>query len=400
MEQWRQTALAQRGQYEDRVKEQIKRSFQEYTPPWYASFIGFRRDWNLLVATSRVSGFASTLGRDLEDSETKAIAEYTLDNIHTNAACKWLTIGLAAYMTYRGRHTWQFPFYKPKLGGKFNPNEATSIFSNKKIRGAYPRFTWHTLRFTAYAAVTMLMVEPVFRAVNFIRTESAMAKDPRLETFIKEATSKVERVMADGPLSRESRHQRQAGSSAASDALPEYQTQETDYGDQSKTHYQENKFETGVPSQGWANVSPPSSTSQQPQSSNSGWGVLDEDDDASPIAASARNQSMGTASGGSAWDRLRQQSQSGKRPQDQSEFQSRGGWAGVGRANSQQQQSESQSGWGSAGSSSPEWGSKDKYSYSSGDGDRSSEKDQAQREFDEMLERERSNNEQSRPWGR
>ncbi|KAF4984900.1 hypothetical protein FDECE_16991, partial [Fusarium decemcellulare] len=197
IEDWRQHALAQRNQYQSRVQDQVDRQFYEYSPPFYASVIGYKRDWNLLVTTSRISGFAATLGRDLEDEETKVIAEYTLSNIHTNAALKWFTLGIAAYMTYRGRRTWQFPFYKPKMNGRFNPNEATSIFSNKKIRGPYPRFIWHTMRFTAYAAVTMLLVEPVFRAVSFIRTESAMAQDSRLQQFTKDASKRVEQVMAN-----------------------------------------------------------------------------------------------------------------------------------------------------------------------------------------------------------
>lgn len=396
MEQWRQNALAQRGQYEDHVREQINRSFQEYTPPWYASVIGFRRDWNLLVATSRVSGFASTLGRDLEDTETKAIAEYTLNNIHSNAAFKWATIGLAAYMTYRGRHTWQFPFYKPKLGGRFNPNEATSIFNNKKIRGAYPRFTWHTLRFTAYAAVTMLMVEPVFRAVNYIRTETKMANDPRLERFMKEAASKVKKVMSDGPSGGDPRQRRQAEPTDSSDSYTQDEAQEETNGDRSALPAMQHSADYYRMHDRMRDTA----QSQTSQQSGDDWNVLDEEDGASPIAAPVRNQSTTTAPAGSSWERLRQQSRSGQQTQEQSEFTSRGGWASVGRAQPQSQ-SESQSGWGSESSSSSEWaGSRDSYTYNSADEERALAKEQAQKEFDEMLEKERNGDQQGRSWGR
>ncbi|WKT46321.1 hypothetical protein QSH57_011195 [Fusarium oxysporum f. sp. vasinfectum] len=303
MEEWRQSALAQRNQYEPRVKEQVTRYFQEYSPPFYASVIGYRRDWNLLVATSRVSGFAATLGRDLEDVEAKAIAEYTLDNIHTNAGLKWLSVALAGYMTYRGRRTWQFPFYKPKLGGRFNPNEATSIFTNKKIRGAYPRATWHCLRFTAYSAVIMLMIEPAFRAVSFIRTEAAMTNDPRLKQFTKDAAERVKDVMSNPTISR------------------------------------------------------------------------------APFTVSSP--------AGSAWERIRQQSQG---PTQQSDYQSRT-WAAHSQTGSRQ---ESQSGWGSrsAGSSS------DSFSFSKSDEERAVAKEQAQDEFDRLVERERKGVDQEKAWGR
>ncbi|RSM14615.1 hypothetical protein CEP52_001237 [Fusarium oligoseptatum] len=364
MEEWRQQALAHRDQYQPRVQDQINRLFHEYSPPFYVSLIGYKRDWNLLVATSRVSGFASTLGRELEDQEVKAIAEYTLNNIHNNAAAKYITVGLAAYMTYRGRHTWQFPFYKPKLGGRFNPNEATSIFSNKKIRGRYPRFTWHTLRFTAYAAVTMLMVEPVFRTVNFIRVESAMAQDSRLEQFTKDASKRVEQVMAN-PTSAGvpfKKTPKEEGSWSNED------TDRSDRSDQSRYN---------IPWVGRQLPAQQTQKTQQESQSDHDWDVLD-DDDASPVAATARNQPVSSVSG-SAWDRIRQQSQ---QPQPQTQQEPRG-WG---------QKSESQS-WGSSNNSS------ESYSFSNSDEEKPLAKEQAQQEFDKLVERERRGVDEDK-WGR
>ncbi|KAM0562797.1 hypothetical protein ACHAPJ_001637 [Fusarium lateritium] len=384
MEEWRQQALAQRNQYQPRVQEQITRSFHEYSPPWYASIIGYRRDWNLLVATSRVSGFASTLGRDLEDEEAKAIAEYTLNNIHTNAALKWFTIGLAGYMTYRGRRTWQFPFYKPKLNGRFNPNEATSLFTQKKIRGPYPRFTWHTLRFTAYAAVTMLMVEPVFRAVNFIRTETAMTNDSRLKQFTKDASKRVEQVMSNPTASRVPFTGRDAKGDDENNPWGSSESSET-----SNNGY-ENKYQS-TPTQYWDKAQSSTTTQQSQQHPKDDWSVLDDDDDASPIAASARSQPVYNPSG-SAWDRVRQQSQGAPQQQQQSDFQSRG-WATRSQSESQPQ---AQSGWGnkSAGSSS------ESFSFSGSDGEKVVAKEQAQNEFDRLVERERKGVDQEKSWGR
>ncbi|EXL59134.1 hypothetical protein FOCG_02474 [Fusarium oxysporum f. sp. radicis-lycopersici 26381] len=377
MEEWRQSALAQRNQYEPRVKEQVTRYFQEYSPPFYASVIGYRRDWNLLVATSRVSGFAATLGRDLEDVEAKAIAEYTLDNIHTNAGLKWLSVALAGYMTYRGRRTWQFPFYKPKLGGRFNPNEATSIFTNKKIRGAYPRATWHCLRFTAYSAVIMLMIEPAFRAVSFIRTEAAMTNDPRLKQFTKDAAERVKDVMSNPTISRAPFTGRDVHKSDENDPWASNDSSNTS----SESRYQP------TPTQSWDKTQSSTAT-QQSQQPNDDWSVLDDDDDASPIAASSRNKPVSSPAG-SAWERIRQQSQGSTQ---QSDYQSRT-WAAHSQTGSRQ---ESQSGWGSrsAGSSS------DSFSFSKSDEDRAVAKEQAQDEFDRLVERERKGVDQEKAWGR
>lgn len=370
MEEWRQQALSNRNQYEPQVQQQINSQFQNYSSPFYASIIGYRREQNLLIAASRVSGFAATLGRDLEDVETKAIAEHTLDNIHTNAACKWLTVGLAAYMTYRGRRTWQFPFYKPKMGGKFNPNEATSIFSNKKIRGRYPRATWHTLRFTAYTAVTLLMVEPIFRVVNFIRTEQAMTHDSRLQQFTKDATARVEQVMTQGSPAQSNRRQSNNdqenpwASSEADTNRDSFSNDESPYKD---TPYV------------WEKAKQETSSSESQTSS--GWGTSNDEDDASPIASS-RTQPI--SSSGSAWDRIRQQSQNNQQAQQQSNT-----WASRTQPNSQ-----SQSSWDKTGTSGND------YTFSRSDEERSTAKEQAQQEFDQMLEQERRGVAQDRTWGR
>ncbi|KAM5348738.1 hypothetical protein ACJ41O_008561 [Fusarium nematophilum] len=383
MEEWRQQALAQRNQYQPRVQDQINRQFHEYSPPFYASVIGHGRDKNLLVTTSRLSGFAATLGRDLEDEETRAIAEHTLNNIHTNAALKWLTLGLAAYMTYRGRRTWQFPFYKPKMDGRFNPDEATSLFSSKKIRGRYPRFVWHTMRFTAYAAVTMLGVEPIFRGVNFIRTETAMTQDPRLKQFTADASKRVEQVMANPMAMRVPAKARE-------------ETQEEDGSDPSGGDSQDaepswRNYRRELPP--W-NRSPTAASSAQNQQSDQDWDLLDDDeDDASPVAASSRSQPVGSTPGGSAWDRIRQQSQGGRQQQQQSGSESRGGWEAQSQGGSQTQ---SQSDWGNGSASS----SGDGYTFSRTDEERSLAKEQAQQEFDQLVEQERKGAEQGRSWGR
>ncbi|RGP77649.1 hypothetical protein FLONG3_4222 [Fusarium longipes] len=386
MDEWRQTALAQRNQYEPRVREQITRSFHEYSPPLYASIIGYRRDWNLLVATSRVSGFAATLGRDLEDEEAKAIAEYTLGNIHTNASLKWLSLALAGYMTYRGRRTWQFPFYKPKLGGRFNPNEATSIFTNKKIRGPYPRFTWHTLRFTAYVAVNMILVEPAFRAVNFIRTEAAMTHDPRLKQFTKDASQRVEQVMSNPSISKTAFTGRDAHRGGEDNPWASNDTNDAS----SESKYQSYQSYQSTPTQSWDKSQTSTATQQNQQPLNDNWSILDDDDDASPIAASARKQPA-AASSGSAWDRIRQQSQDAPRQQQQQQS----AWAARSQPESQSR-SQSQSSWGNQGAVS----STDSFSFSKSDEERAVAKEQAQNEFDRLVERERSGADQENSWGR
>ena len=390
VDQWRQQAATERKDYEPLIHNQIERQFREYSPPLYASVVGFKRDWNLLVAQSRITGFAATLQRDFTDDETKALAEHTLKLIHFNAGTKWASLGLAGYMTYRGRHTWQFPFYKPKFNGKLNPNEATSLFSSKKVRGFYPNLIWHTMRFTAYTAVVMLMVEPLFRGVNQILKEQEMANDPRLQQFKRDVDARVKQVMTNGPMGGQVRERPEQ--QAQDD--PNVETRDTGrigawnpaQEDRNAHVFDEQSQETLPVSQpSWARASPSSSwnhsgepTPAQQSSRDENWSVLDDDDDASPVATPRRSQpSNSTTSGGSAWDRLRRQGQTTQR---QPTAETPGSWG----SQSEQSWPQTQDGWGG----------------SVYDQDKAVAKEQAQAEFDRMLEKERKGNDQQGSWRR
>lgn len=381
MDQWRQQASAGRKDYEPQARQQIQSQFQEYSPPLYASIVGYKRDWNLLVAQSRLSGFAATLGRDFSDAEAKAITEYTLQNIHANAACKWATVGLAGYMTYRGRNTWQFPFYRPKLGGRFNPSEASSLFSNKKVRGLYPNLIWHTMRFLSYAVVTSFMVEPIFKAVNHIWTQQDMMKDSRLEQFTKDASRRVEQVLSKGPPQASPRHESSEDDSQNDYTFSQQQIEQQPSSGSSDSSASTNSWYNPVET-----TRARERTQQHQAQTRDDWDVLD-DDDASPVSSPSRATPRSTVSGGSSWDRLRQQSQPNTQ---QAEYGSSSGWSSS--SNSQTQQS--QGGWGESGRS------QDSYSHSSSDQDKGPTKDQAQAEFDRLVERERGGIDQEKTWGK
>ncbi|CAM1506419.1 Fc.00g060600.m01.CDS01 [Cosmosporella sp. VM-42] len=389
MDQWRQQAAAERRDYEPLIHNQIERQFQEYSPPIYASMIGWKRDWNLMVAQSRITGFAATLQRDFTDEETKALVEHTLKNIHTNAEWRWTSVGIAGYMTYRGRHTWQFPFYKPKFNSKFNPNEATSLFSSKKIRGFYPNLIWHTMRFTAYTAVVMLMVEPALRAVNHLLTEQDMMKDPRLAQFTKDAAVRVEQVMKNGPMGGYVREQIEKRVQEDPNAEPQETRDTGRIGAWNPAQEDRNAHVFGpdsqdtqpAPQESWARASPSSSyrtdkpLPAQQSSRDENWSVLDDEDDASPVSTPRQTQSSNPR--GSAWDRLRRQ---GQPTQQQPTSESAGSWG----SQTQQSWPQTQDGWGG----------------STEDQDKAVAKEQAQAEFDRMLERERSGNGQGGSWRR
>jgi hypothetical protein len=228
------------------------------------------------------------------------------------------------------------------------------------------------------------MVEPAFRAVNFIRTEAAMTHDPRLKQFTKDASQRVEQVMSNPDVSKTAFTGRDAHRGGEDNPWANNDANNAD----SESKYQSYQ---SAPTQYWDKSQSSTATQQNQQPPNDDWSVLDDDDDASPIAASARKQPV-AAPAGSAWDRIRQQSQGAPRQQQQSDYQSRA-WAARSQTESQPQ---SQSGWGNQGAGS----SSDSFSFSKSDEERAVAKEQAQDEFDRLVERERSGVDQERSWGR
>jgi hypothetical protein len=295
------------------------------------------------------------------------LTEHFLSSVHNMLAWKWIMTGLAGYMTYRGRQTMRFPFFKPVItGGRFNP--ATG--------GPQVRIMWHTARFAAYYGAFWLIGEPIFQGINFLRQSYSMDKDPRLASLLRDGKKQVGEVL--GAI--EDSNSQQYGDAWKPEAQNDYSSQ-SDHSDQQSPQPAETK------QQAWSTYSRP----EQAQTSSKKWDVSDDIDDASPVSASYQSQTQASAPSysGSAWDRVRQQAQYPARQSQQSQK----AWEAPRGASSA---------WGSEDDASPQSrGPRDTYSYSSADEEKSTAKTQAQREFDELIARERRGTDQDRgSWGR
>ncbi|KAG5925956.1 hypothetical protein E4U42_003785 [Claviceps africana] len=368
VEERRHKAMLNRQQYQPQIHEQIQRLFPEYDAPFYARLRGFGRTQTLALAESTVLGLAVGTDRNLSDTETQALTEHFLSSIHNMLAWKWIMTGLAGYMTYRGRKTMRFPFFKPVAGdGRFDP------FSG----GPQVRIMWHTARFAGYYGAFWLIGDPVFQSLNFFRQGYALDRDPRLAPLLREGRKKA----AD-----------QAFGAGTQDALGEQQQQ--DYSQSGDDHQSTSQAVRAQTQQTWASYRRQPEASQQ--AASNGWDAVDDVDDASPIAASARTQPESPRTyGGSAWDRVRQQTQS---PQGPVGVQNRRTW---------EQRPQSNMNGGDARASddeaSPQYrGDKDSYSFSTtSDVEEAAARRQAQKEFDDLVERERGGADQERSsWGR
>lgn len=370
MDERRERAMANRQRYHPLIHEQVQRLFQNYQPPFYASLRGFGREQTLGLAESTVLALAAGNDRAFSDSETQALTEHFLMGVHNTMIWKWGMTGYAGYMTYKGRATWRFPFFTPRFV-RFSPVGGSPV----------TRMVWQLARFSAYYGAAWVIGEPVFQALNFMRQRNAMVNDPRLQAIMKN-----KKTDGDGDVFATPEQE----SGWGSETQGTYSQQSQSNSNQSSEQPSQDSWTYGQSSSRAPSSQPRSQSQQQQQQSNAWDSVNDDFDDASPIATSSRKESSSSYSG-SAWDRVRQQSGSSRQPtrgpqdnkQSWGQAQQNSGWAAPDYANSQSQ-----------------WSS-DSSAYGQSNQDTSGAKDQAQRQFDEMLEKERRGTEQERTsWSR
>ncbi|KAK3292695.1 uncharacterized protein B0H64DRAFT_235115 [Chaetomium fimeti] len=314
--------------------------------PFFASWFSYTPRWQKAQVASALIENSLLIGRLLSPAEADAFA------YHRSKVCSRATYGTpavlltAAYYTNQGRSTFRFPFYTPKPAS-FNPMSFPTA-SMSLLKGQSAVRLWHVLRFGTYAFISQYIVKII--VFSFVQAGylAAIAGDPRLKAVREEMTpskkARAERSRlppADGP----------ANSVAVSPSPGVTST----------------GLDSPVPQtpgrRGWAPQTPqsvPESVSQQ-----------DDDsylfDDASPVAPSQRERpsagSPQSPGGGSAWDRIRQQAKSEEGQ----------------RWNPRQQQNRT------SGSQQ----TTDQYTYTPAEQEKAYAKEQAQKEFDAMLERER-----------
>lgn len=228
----------------------------------------------------------------------------------------------------------------------------------------FVRYTWPMMLVLGYSVPMKVFVEPIVQIGNTRYQMTQFRRDPRISNL---------NLDMRGYLEKAHRAEKEGRSD---DAPSSTDTSETAPGSSSTSWEQ-----TTSSSASWERPEPQSKI--QSQTPSDAWSGADDIDDASPVAPSSKSNS--DQSGGSAWDRLRHEQQSASQQRQ--------------RQPTQQRAPPPASGWESQEpaqrpSETPEWGSAEPVqSYTpppaTDDYEKPSAKDQAQREFDRLVERER-----------
>jgi hypothetical protein len=369
-----------------------------------------------------IRGAENLAHRPLTQTEAEGYAHYasrrTLYSFASSISAVWIGSLFAIY----GRKTMKFPFRKPR------PLERYDNFPNRwlpVLRGNYARIAWQMTRFNVYTILALALIAPVYSSMGDSAMMVGLYRDPRthevtkgMAAALKNTNGRLQRHASNRPTASPkptpdpgdmqddhgfygSSEQRAAndfayGNDYSSDTpytdgtidtgmLGDAQAQSRDSRQQSPT------ASTGNPSFRQKRVQQPSpafrnrpAAQPDPDSGDS----IDPDfifDDASPTAGNDPTMDAGSGfsrggggGGGSAWERIRK-GQTEKGPK-----------SGVTSPGSRQASSASRTrptAWKEVKDSYET--TADSFSFTSGERDKQLAKEQAQKDFDKMLEEER-----------
>ncbi|KAI1363398.1 hypothetical protein F5Y08DRAFT_241684 [Xylaria arbuscula] len=343
---------------------------------WSSLFGGsYLEKTRVVLVLKRIENNCNTVQRPLTAAEANAIGEHTAHAIRYYSWIQPLSITIALGISYYKRRTFSFPFYRPKMR-KFDPYS----FPMKQyplFKGQRAALLWHSMRFFAY--LPFAWVPSVFFCASMC-DQSFLAhsqRDPRLTSLMREAHQKIQQMVQQKVQERLSQR---PGHPAPTPFQHPQQTGDSGYSDDSPRQSDENAGFSSKPAPERVTPAPELSRGTQPtwartsSSERDDTDDLFDDDDASPVAASARRQEVP----GSSWEYIRQQAKSGTNWE-------RGDSSGQERGWGQLRQDKTQN----SRDPNPKT---DSYSYSNDDEERERrnyEKEQAQKEFDALLEAER-----------
>ena len=316
--------------------------------------------------------------RPLTATEVDALSE------HADAATRkfaWsgpvALVGLAFAVT-RGARTFRFPLYQPKMK-LFNPFYFP-LASTPILTGQGAARAWHVARAAAYFPFTLLASVLFFGSISESSFQAHYLRDSRLKPLIQE--------IHDVHVRSHSQRLGHGVGRALPPAWDEHIGQSPPRPVQSGTPQQAYRAAvSGKPSgaTGSWGASPPRQSQGSGTPQDGDWSSDPfEDDDTSPVAPSVRRaeamQQRHASNGGSSWARLRQKTQPGS-----ADF-ARGDSSGQERGWAQLRQD------GAQNTKEGPRGTTESYTYSREDEEREGrnyEKEQAQKEFDALLESER-----------
>ncbi|KAI2628467.1 hypothetical protein GGR54DRAFT_636188 [Hypoxylon sp. NC1633] len=355
-------------------------------PPWYSespiSFFGGMHERSVSFVIKKVFSCSTIARRPLTALEVDRTSEAAARSAQYLQWINPVSAALAFGFTVYTRTTFKFPYFRVK--DKVNISDPLTFPSKRLsyLTGQRAVNAWRCLRFVGVFPVAWAFTFAFFRSIMEFSFQGRLNNDPRLKPLMEDMYATMMRNLHTGrqttrppinaqfprgrhyPKRRE--YERETHASQTEKAIGASATDPN--GD----------ITTSAPQPSWDQPKPPQEQYHPPQEDDSDF----DTDDASPVSPSSRRaepEQAPKAKAGSSWARIRQEAQSGSAQwtQGDSSGQERG-WGQLRQdktPNSREDQPKRES-----------------FAYSEQDEDREKknyEKDQAQKDFDALLEAER-----------
>lgn len=315
--------------------------------PFWSPLSGTTQDEFKVRIAAKVIGGSILARRELSQPERQAIAQHYAKLMATQHYTSPIALGASIVLFRHTYKSYGFPFWTPKVD-KFNPNKFGPL-----PEGLPSQRAWHVLRgiawYTCFKVAAFTFISSYAYSVYMAR----YSLDPQLKDFHDDVRATV--------LQRQPAVARLHGQSPPPPGVAGPSSPPSPWTDTEQA--------TEDAKSSWPETQTPQPETSQSSSFSDDSHIFD---DASPIAPSEqqRGTPQQSTQGGSAWDRIRGQARRGSGTQGQGQT---GVWG-------QRRQDELTSQGARDGTS---------YNFSSADEEKAYAKEQAQKEFDEMLERER-----------
>lgn len=334
--------------------------------PFWARLTGNTNESFKLRVAAKVMAGSAGVGRELTQPEKDALAEHFAQLLRTSSYDNPIALG-SAYGFYRYTYAKTgFPFWTP------NPEKFDVTKFPGLPKGFLSQKMWHGLRMLSWFAGCKILTGVFCLSYAITQHEKHYSTDPRLQNYRQTIAERRQQMMRQrvGHLGANERPA-VPGAPTSSSTTTAGRVPEAWAGGEQSTQDAQSTWP------GMQSTQQPESTQAPPDDEPYAF------DDASPNAPVEQQQQPQQrspqqrpyAQGGSAWDRIRSQARGGEAGQSQAQAS-----AGQASAWGRKRQDELTSQGAQDGTS---------YTFSSADEERAYAKEQAQKEFDQMLERER-----------
>jgi hypothetical protein len=354
--------------------------------PVIGRLLGYNDEFLLKFVGARVKVISEVLGRQPSQEEANAVAYYTAKNISIYSYGGPVGFAAGAWRAYGTRSTFRFPFYQPNLE-KFRPDRFPQGLG--WVKGFNAVALWHAARTSSYVAFGMIFSRLLF--ISYGATTSAVGElsDPRLKALTAAIKAQAQKRKGSLPGMQGAQERQLPDGGPPSGTYVDSSKDSPSQDDASPTGgvFGEDDLAENPGAVGGSIVGPtqnggrwPGRVAQVPlkkSTQEADSQPFDAWDDASPTGGQGINERAVQTSQGSAWDRVRRgenaipiPSKSGGRSQP-----NQSPWS------KQQNETQKEQREGSTAG--------DSFAFSKTEEERAYAKDEAQKEFDARVERER-----------